>query len=189
MRLFIGVEIEPAVKTAAGAASELLRADLARTGLDARWVPPENLHVTLWFIGEVTDDKADAIRNVLAVPFQVPRFQLTFDKFGAFPPSGPARVLWIGIRDGAASMIRIYDELRERLLPLRFQAESRAYSPHLTIARVKDLPRSAVKTVRQALGDRRVTLYSSAVDSVTLFRSRLSPRGASYEPLLRVPLA
>jgi RNA 2',3'-cyclic 3'-phosphodiesterase len=191
MRLFVGVEIDAAVKDAAAAAMDSLRDELTRAapGLEARWIARENLHITLWFIGEVSEPRADAIREALGPPIPVPRFHLSVDACGAFPPAGVPRVLWFGVRSGAAEMGRIYQDLQPRLVRLGFVPERRPYSPHLTIARVKDAPRTSVPAIRQVLSSARVDLGQSPVDMVTLFRSRLSPRGATYEPVLRVPLS
>jgi 2'-5' RNA ligase len=191
MRLFVGVELEDSVRRAAASAADALRRELERSapGLDARWIPAENLHITLVFIGEVRDEQAEAIETVLAPPFPDPVFDVTIGGCGAFPPSGPPRVLWFGVRDGAGPMVRVHDEVQSRLAPLGFEPERRPYSPHLTIARVKDVPRFGTKAVRHVLDDARVALGRSPVAAVTLFRSRLSPRGSTYEPLLRVPLS
>ena len=190
MRLFIGVELDDGVKSAAAAAAAALKDRLGRQApsLVARWIPEENLHITLWFIGEVPDDRAGVLHGALDRPFPVPPFALTLAGCGAFPPSGPARVLWIGVREGQSQMSALYREIEARLVPLGYAAERRAYTAHLTIARVKDPGRGTGKAVRDALAETRADCGSARIPAVTLFRSRLSPRGAAYEPLLRVPL-
>ena len=85
-------------------------------------------------------------------------------------------------------MRELYGCIESRLVPLGFEAERRQYTPHLTIARVKDAGRATGRAVRQAIAAVPGVCGESAVTAVTLFRSRLSPRGAVYEPLLRVPL-
>ena len=95
--------------------------------------------------------------------------------------------MWIGTGDGTAAMIEAHAALARRLAPLGYLAESRAYSPHVTMARVKQ-PGRAARAVRQALADDPADCGRTAVGALTLFRSRLSPQGASYEPLVRVPL-
>jgi 2'-5' RNA ligase len=264
MRLFVGIELDDRVKAAAAAASEQLRAALrrARIDLDGRWVEPENLHVSVWFIGEAGDDRAREIQRALAPGFLVPAFDLHVKAAGAFPPSGPPRVFWLGIAGGAESMALVYGEVRERLVSLGFEPERRPYSPHVTIARIRGVrsrissssenrdltprapqrprpgvrsrfssssenrdltppapqqPRPGVRsrfssssenrdltpegservgTGRRDVRDVREVLEGLSgdcgacrVEAVTLFRSHLSPRGARYEPLLRVPLS
>jgi RNA 2',3'-cyclic 3'-phosphodiesterase len=192
MRLFIGVELDDRVKAAAADVAERLRQHLQRAvpELVARWIAPENLHITLWFIGEVADAHGDAIADVLKQsPFSIPPFDLGLAGCGAFPPSGPPRVFWIGVNRGAREMADLYRETGDRLAPLGYAPERRAYAAHLTIARVKDPGRGASKAVRATLAQLPAECGTCRISSVTLFRSRLSPRGAAYEPLLRVPLS
>ena len=192
MRLFIGVELDPDVKAAAGDVANRLRRDLARKvpALHARWVDVANLHITLWFIGEVQEARAAEIREALAASaFPVAPFDLAIAGCGAFPPSGAPRVFWIGVDRGGAGMTALHADAGRRLAPLGFEPERRPYTAHLTIARVKDPGRGTSRAVRQILSSRPVDCGVSRVSAVTLFRSHLSPRGATYEPLLRVPLS
>lgn len=191
MRVFIGVELADGVKRAAGDAAESLRERLgaAHVHLDARWVSPEHHHITLWFIGEVDPPTHEAIVGALRPPFAVPAFTLEIGGLGAFPPRGKPRVLWLGVRVGGESLAALYRELARRLEPLGFAPEMRPYSAHLTIARVKDVPRAAVERLHRALASSDPSAGACTIAAVTLFRSRLSPRGAHYEPLLRVPLS
>jgi RNA 2',3'-cyclic 3'-phosphodiesterase len=191
MRLFIGVELDDRVKAAAGDVAERLRQRLQRAApaLVVRWVATENLHITIWFIGEVVDERAAAVEHVLRHPFETRAFDLALAGCGAFPPSGPPRVFWIGVGAGQAAMQSLYSEVGQRLAPLGFEPERRAYTAHLTVARVKDPGRATSRVVRDTLAELPADCGASAVQAVTLFRSRLSPRGAAYEPLLRVPLS
>lgn len=191
MRLFIGIELDDAAREAAARTAETLRTRLARTvpHLEARWVAPENLHVTVWFIGEVNDDRAAAIQAVLAPPLATGPFTLSLAGCGAFPPSGPPRVFWLGLEEGRDAVRRVYSEIAQRMTPLGFETERRAYSPHVTIARVKEAPRGGGRAVHDALAATVSTPAACRVPAATVFRSRLSPRGAAYEPLLRVPLS
>jgi RNA 2',3'-cyclic 3'-phosphodiesterase len=191
MRLFVGVELADAVKDAAFSAADALRRRIGDAGLrvNARWVPRDNLHITLWFIGEVAGDRASAIVGALDVPFDVPPFPLVLAGPGAFPPSGVPRVFWIGVRSGQDGLVALNGAVGERLTPLGFERERRPYSAHLTIARVKDMPRRAeAREVRQVLRRATAEAGTSPVSGVTLFRSSVSHNGPVYEPLLRVPL-
>lgn len=191
MRLFVGVELSDDMKSEAAAASERLQTALkrARIHVDARWVPPANLHVTLWFIGEVDDDRARRISDALNTPFDVAPFELLVQGLGAFPPSGPPRVFWIGVAAGGPSLAALYTTIGTRLAPLGFEPERRAYSAHVTIARVKDVPRGASTDIRRVLAATAADAGSTTVSAATLFRSRVSSKGSTYEPLLRIPLA
>ena len=185
MRLFIGVELSEAVKDRVAGITGRLRQTLGRRAT-ARWIGAENLHVTLWFLGEVPDDRVAAIMSGVKTPFSIPPFDLELRGAGAFPPHGAPRVFWIGVAAGQRSLQALHDELAVRLQPLGFEPERHEYSAHLTIARVKEC-RS--REVRNLLRDIDADAGRCAIAAVTVFRSRLSPKGASYEPLLRVPLA
>jgi 2'-5' RNA ligase len=184
MRLFIGAELDDHVKSRVADIAASLRETLGRR-VTARWIAPENFHITLWFIGETAGDRASAIAEAIDAPFGTHSFDLALAGAGAFPPHGAPRVFWIGVTDGQEPLRTLYRELAIRLQPLGFEAERRAYSAHLTIARVKDVHGRDVRNVLrgyQADGGR------CRINAVTLFRSRLSPKGAAYEPILRVPL-
>ncbi len=190
MRLFLGVELEAPLRADCAAAARELAAGFrrVRANVEARWIPEENLHVTLWFLGNQSDERLLAISKQLAVPVPIEPFALTIAGAGAFPPSGPARILWLGIDDGAVRLRGIYGELARRLAPLGFEAERRPYHPHITIARVKQATSSDSRKARDLLASSHLRLGPGRVESLTLFQSRLSPGGARYEALLRVPL-
>ena len=189
MRLFAGIELDEGVKAAAARVIEDLATQLGRVspGFDARWVPPATLHLTLSFLGEVADERVSGIAAQLRPPFRECRFHLTLRGCGAFPRSGHPRVVWIGLEHGVSELVRLQGEVAARLEPLGFPPERRAYAPHLTIARVKNAGR-APAALRHALRATAAACGPSEVGAVTLFRSRLSPRGSAYEPLERVPL-
>jgi 2'-5' RNA ligase len=190
-RFFVGVELESEPKHAAAAASDTLRHAIARASIPiaARWVPFENLHITLWFIGEVSDDRARSIHDALAPSFPLPPFWIRLAGFGAFPAAGAPRVLWMGLVEGLDRLRALHAETGRRLAPLGFEPEHREYAAHLTLARVKDgPPRATNARFRQLLRDAPANGGRSRVTAVTLFRSRLSPKGATHEPSLRVPL-
>ena len=191
MRLFIGVELSNRVRDGAVVIADDLRDQFSRSAPTAvlRWVGPENLHITLWFLGEVDDGRASALHAALAVPLPTKAFDLHARGAGMFPPSGPPRALWIGLTDGAASLVAVYNELTPRLMNLGFEPERRAYAPHLTIARFKDIARKDIAVARQIATRCTSDAGSCRIEAVTLFRSQLSPKGSRYEALLRVPLS
>lgn len=186
MRLFIGVELDDKLRAEVAAKVGRVRKKLerSRVRLNARWILPENLHITLWFLGEVDEAVGAAVASTLQRPFETPSFTLRVSGAGAFPPTGTPRVLWMGIVEGQASLAALHDEIAARLVPLGFEREARRYSAHLTVARVKHASASVRDTLQAAIAD----VGSCTVRAVTLFRSRTSPRGATYEPQLRVPL-
>jgi RNA 2',3'-cyclic 3'-phosphodiesterase len=190
MRLFIGIELSDDVKAAAAVAAGRLRDRLAREAPSAllRWVGPENLHITLWFLGEVRDPDAEALVTAMERPFEARPFPLRLAGAGAFPESGAPRAVWLGLAAGREGLLAIHDRLTRILRPLGHEPEKRPYSPHLTVARVKDVRRSDVPALRRVLREGNAQVGECDVRHVTLFRSRLSPKGSQYERVLRVPL-
>jgi len=190
MRLFVGVELtEPMRHTIALAVDDVRRrvAEIAPRAV-LRWIAPDDLHITLWFLGEVVDERGKEISTALHVPFKTPRFRLGIGGTGAFPQSGPPRALWLGVVRGRESLLSVYGELTNRLMPLGYEPDPRAYSPHLTIARVKAVRRQDVARIRRLLADGQPDLGECAVEAVTLFRSSPSPTGSHYDRLMRVRL-
>lgn len=190
MRLFLGIELPDTLRTTAARTAAAIRERLAHDapGSSLRWVPPENLHITVWFLGEVRDDRYDLLAALLAPALNQSPFTLRLGSAGTYPESGPPRTLWLGVREGAESLRGVYRELEGRLVPRGFQAERRPYSPHLTIGRVKDARRSDGPAIRAAVNASSADIGGCTVRWVSLFRSRTLPTGSQYEHLLRVPL-
>lgn len=188
MRLFVAVELSEAIRAeAARVASEV--AD--RFGPGARrvvtWVSPDKMHLTLRFVGEAEAATAKELARRLAAPFDTAVFTLAVRGVGAFPHSGPPRVIWLGIVEGADALARLHDEVEGRLDGLGLAREDRPFRAHLTLGRVKSPLGGAARQVLASMDDTRIG--ACQVREVTLFESRLSPRGASYTALARGPLA
>jgi 2'-5' RNA ligase len=187
MRLFVAVEIDDAARRVAAAAVEAWRLAIG-PALKARWVPPENMHVTVRFIGYVDGDRAPALIEALQAPLDIQPFDIELGGCGVFPPSGPPRTLWIGLRDGLPGFTSMRDALDERLRPFGFTPEPRPFNPHLTLARIKDAPKGAGRAVRDVLRAVTLPLTRSHVSRATIFQSHLSPKGPRYEPVAFAPL-
>jgi 2'-5' RNA ligase len=186
MRLLTGIDLGDSLVSAVEASVARLRSRIQHScpELTARWVPRDNLHLTLVFIGEVADQDSAAVRSALEPAFEVQPFALRIDGFGTFPPSGPLRVIWMGVAEGAPELSRLHGEVNRRLTR---PGEARPYAPHLTVARIKEA-RGTVARVRRAGTAVSGQAGTTRVDAVTLFRSRLSANGSLYERLMRVPL-
>lgn len=192
MRLFVAADPSDEVRHAAVAAVARLRRRLEKGSADhgIRWIAAENLHLTVWFLGEVSDSRAKPILEALARRLETPAFEIHLAGFGVFPPSGPPRVLWMGVTRGVGELSAVHDEIGRRLVPWGFAGEGRAYSAHLTIARVKEAPHGRARAaLRAALAAEPADAGACRITALTVFRSRTAPAGALYEPLLRVPLS
>jgi 2'-5' RNA ligase len=186
MRLFVGVELSDEVRALVAAVAGDLRHTLAKS-LEARWVPAENLHLTVRFIGHVPDERISALLEALTQPLDMAPFQIELGGCGRFPPRGAPRVLWIGLSEGLSSLAALHEAFNRRVAPLGYAAETRAFSAHLTLARIKEA-RGSAKSVDAALHSARTGTVTQRVETVTVFESQLSPRGAVYSVLRRIRL-
>jgi 2'-5' RNA ligase len=187
MRLFVAIEMNQAVKEAVRKVIDDLRARAARLAPRARitWAAPERIHVTVRFIGEADETNARAITAALGATIDVPVFDVTVEGIGAFPAKGPLRVFWAGLTDGRNGLLEVGRAVSQRLETL-IPPDDKPYSPHLTLARVREPAGLSRSVLFKGLTERR--LGTVHVDAITLFESRLSPQGATHVPLQRTAL-
>lgn len=187
MRLFIAIEMNRSVEDAASDVIADLRARVARTAPRAKiaWSNPERIHVTVRFIGDVDETKAYAIRAALGATIDAPVFDIAVEGVGAFPPKGPPRVVWAGLSDGREGLLEVERAVSQRLATL-VPAEDRPYSPHLTLGRVKEPAGLSRTALLDGLNTKQFGTVH--VDAITLFESRLSPKGATHVPVQRTAL-
>jgi RNA 2',3'-cyclic 3'-phosphodiesterase len=188
MRLFIAVELSLAARVGAADVSGALQRELSNRAPRARltWVPTDRMHLTIRFLGDLDETMREAIESTLAAPLDTVAFTLTLGGVGAFPPRGAPRVLWLGIAQGLTDLQCLERDVTRRLQIAGIPEDSHAFNPHLTLARVRDpqglrLPADLTGVVEPRHG-------STHIDAITLFESRLSPRGPTYLPLRRTPL-
>lgn len=185
MRLFVGVALDDRARSVVSEAAHALRRRIGRA-LDARWVPDENLHVTIRFIGQVADDAVPALAAAVAAPVAAHAGPVTVSGCGAFPRVERPRVVWAGVTDTDGRLGAAFDEINRRLAGAGFAGEERPLSPHVTIARVKDVRDGrAVRTAVEACALGPVTMV---VHELVLYRSITAPSGARYDALAPIPL-
>ena len=177
-RLFVALEIPEAVKDAVDAAFAPWRDAFP----EARWVPRENLHVTLKFLGRTWPRLMDWVpAQVEAAAADSPSFGAKLKGVGSFPSAKRGRALWAAFED--ADPIATLAAGIERALADEFPTETRPFHPHLTVAR-SDPPLK----LPTAFGATELGSGEWEVDQVTLFRSHLGRPAPRYEPLARFPL-
>jgi len=180
MRLFVAVETPPEHTAALATACERGR----RGGV--LWVPVENAHLTLKFLGETAEARVGDISAALAaVAAATPPFTLAFGGAGCFPHERAPRVLWLGVREGADDVRRLAAAVERALVAAGFPAEERPWRGHLTIGRIKD-PRVGAATAAAKL--RELAAFATpaaAATTLNLYRSTLTPEGAVYAAVSR----
>lgn len=186
MRLFVALDLDETARTSVAAAQQRLKTR-AQDSSRLRWVRPEHLHMTLVFLGEVPDTRADEVVHQFAEPEPVRPFAVVFRGFGAFPPHGAPRALWIGVSEGEREIRLLQAALAARARRLGIDIEEREFSPHLTLGRWKDSRPSDRRRILDGASDSVVARVH--VGHVTLYRSQLSSSGPSYTPLAHVTLS
>jgi len=175
MRSFVAIELSPALR------EPLVRllAKLPRSR-DVRWCTPEQLHVTLRFLGEVDEVRLPQVcRIVSEVSAGLGAFEMQLSGLGCFPSQRQPRVLWCGIEDRSRGCARWVEAADPRFEQLGFERETRAFTPHVTLGRSKSAAGSAVlrSVLAQAV---KLPPVAMTARSVVLFESRLLPQGAQY---------
>lgn len=182
VRLFVAVRPPDAVLDAV----EEVVGGARRSMVGPRWTGRDQWHVTLRFLGHVEGEQVGAISQALDTVSRMPPFPVRLGGGGAFPRPSRARVVWLGLVGGDDPMTRLAGSVNGAVEPLGFEPEKRDFHPHLTLARLRD-PGDVTPAV-EALGDGPVG-PAFTVEEVVLYESRLSRKGARYEPLSAVALA
>lgn len=184
MRLFAAIDLPDDARRAIAAKQARVRRALGE-GAPVKWVRPEQMHLTLVFIGEVPEDRVPAFVAAMQQPIAQAPFALTFAGTGVFPPRGAPRVLWIGVEEGSAAAVALQAAVAARLAAFGVTPEARPYSPHLTLGRWRD-PRPSDK--RRLPDSDTAVVARIEVAAVTLFQSRISSSGPAYTALATAPL-
>jgi RNA 2',3'-cyclic 3'-phosphodiesterase len=145
---------------------------------EVRWVKPENVHLTLKFLGDVAEEDLARVADTLeSVCQRHEAFEAAPSGFGAFPSSRRARILWAGVGEGAGRLTALAHDVQRSLESLSFEPEKRPYKPHLTLGRARGRP--------AVLGAAGITPpgLGFPVNSVELVESVLGEAGATYSTL------
>ncbi len=183
LRCFIAVELPRPLHDAIAAS---MAGPRERLGTDVvRWVPMHNVHLTLKFLGDTAPSSTDLI--IASIRAEAPQFQpfdVTVAGFGAFPDGRRPRVLWVGLR-GPAALTSLQHALDQSTLRLGYSSEERAFSPHLTIGRVRQNVSSAgLQSIRDELERSSIgEIGTWTVDAIHLYKSELKPIGSEYSKL------
>ncbi|MEW6101064.1 MAG: RNA 2',3'-cyclic phosphodiesterase [Candidatus Omnitrophota bacterium] len=187
MRAFIAIDLPKETKAAlAGIVGQL-----KKTGADVKWVNPDNIHLTLKFLGEMEEKKIkEAVTAVKEVAENKNAFILRVSSLGAFPNINSPRVIWLGIDSGDAETKVIAQELEEKIEKIGVPKEERPFSSHITIGRLRspknreNLVQELKRLGEEIQGDEK-EFYA---DKITLFKSTLTPKGPIYEPVMEASL-
>jgi 2'-5' RNA ligase len=184
MRLFIAVNFPDEVKQTLG---DFIRS-LSKVPSDLKWVKEDNLHLTIQFLGNVSQEQVPAVSTALQNSLAgIAPFKLTLEGVGAFPSVERPRVFWAGISGETAPLLKLQRQVQREMELLGFEPEKRRFSPHLTLARARS-PYGFSEVMDQALeGTGKGQIFGTArIESIELMLSELQAKGPRYSVLSSV---
>ncbi|MGD9345548.1 MAG: RNA 2',3'-cyclic phosphodiesterase [Candidatus Aminicenantes bacterium] len=184
MRTFVAIALEPKIKHTL---SQFIQ-NLDDHDPNVRWVREQGMHLTLKFIGEITENQVEEIRTVLMdLSANHERFFLKLKGTGTFPPrSKYPRIVWVGIEE-SQELVSVQHDVESLLEKVSISRENRRFFPHLTLGRVKS--NRNIEPVLGMLSENKDTEFGSMeVQKITFFKSTLKPTGAEYSALERIRL-
>jgi 2'-5' RNA ligase len=188
MRAFIAIDLPKELHAALSREQSVLR----RAAPDARWTRPEGIHLTLKFLGEITDRQCARVREALGLLGPLEKFSVEVKGFGFFPDARRPRVFWAGV-EAPPALEKLAQEIEKAAARLGFTPENRPFKPHLTLARFKEpRPQPALLAAiaeRTGGAPEAFSLGRFEASEFFLYESKLSPEGAEYLKLAQFPSA
>jgi 2'-5' RNA ligase len=154
---------------------------LVQTGADLKLVEPQNIHITVRFLGNIMPTMVEKIFEEMQ-KVQFTPFNVQINGLGAFPDLRYPRVVWAGITEGADQLKTVFSHLEPRLRSLGFAPDSKGFSPHLTIVRVKS-GRNKVQLAEFIAKNASYNFGAIKAECLRLKKSDLTPRGPVYSTL------
>ncbi len=182
MRVFIAIDIGEKVKKSLDGLLKQLQDSVDIRKGDVKWVRPDNMHLTLKFLGEIKDDKIAEVCNIVEnVAGRHKSFELNVESLGYFGGK-TARVLWVGTGAGSDNLRQLAEELEQELALAGWPEETREFSGHLTLCRINN-PAAGAKLARISEDYKDFKVGVVSADSVSVYQSQLMPAGPIYTVL------
>ena len=188
IRSFIAIELPQEIKLALARLQEKLK---SAGNTPVKWVDPGNIHVTLKFLGDVSTEITGKITSALEEAVRGTRpFNIEVSGIGVFPNMRRVQIVWVGLAGELEKLGQLQQRIETGLIPLGFKAESRSFTPHLTLARVRDYagPDERQKLGQLIAGMSFDTKYKIDVNAIHLMRSQLTREGPIYSRISTVAL-
>ena len=187
--MFLALDLDLAARARTAEVQRRVRATAAFREVRVRWVRPENLHLTLAFLGEVDAGGEARVTRAAAEPWSQPPFRVELSSPAVAPRTGAPRTLWLPVSTGRPELARLHADARARLGPLLAAPIDPRPPGHVTLGRLRQAPPSSRGRIRDGLARLAVPAFGWRADAVVLYESRLAPGGASYRALARAPLS
>ncbi len=187
MRAFIAVDTSGEVRQRIIRMVDALKVE----SKDVRWVHPEKMHITMYFLGDLIEDELQVIEHVIHSAVENIRpFSISVEGVWAFPRITAPRVLWVGVKNDTGELKRMHDSLCRGFIEegarVDYEAEKK-YTPHITIGRVKGRNTGGLIEALDSATDGSFGTFT--VSEVVLYRSTLTPQGPLYNPIQVFPLS
>jgi len=186
MRAFIAVDTTDDVQQKISRMVRVLRAE----SKGVKWVDPEKMHITMYFLGEIVEDELELIKQVMQASIAtVNPFSISVEGVSAFPRITAPRVLWVGVKNNTDELKQMYDSFSRGLIESGAHVEheaSKKFTPHITIGRVRGRDTGGLVQALDSLGGSNFGV--SGVKEVVLYRSILTTGGPLYDQLHVFPL-
>lgn len=185
IRAFLALDLPAGYQAGLAAVQDALR----RSGADVRWTAVGNIHLTLKFFGDISEDQVEALAAAAGrVAGACRPFTLTARGVGAFPGPKNPRVIWLGLSGQTDILANLAADLDQACATLGFAPEKRRFTPHLTLGRVRS--GQGRESLQQALETLVLPEFPEfQVRQLVLYRSTLRPQGALYTPVRQISLA
>lgn len=184
-RIFIAVDISETARQRAAEYIDDLRLEFS--GLRVGWERPEKLHITLKFLGDVEDEKvAEVVESLNSSAGSSRCFEVELSGTGVFPSPSNPRILWLGLHDQDGKLSATANAVESGCALLGYKKEKREFSPHLTIARLREPHKAQQLAVRHL--SNKFEPVSFEVSEIVIYESKLQPTGSIYSKLAAVPL-
>jgi len=188
LRTFIAIDLPAPIQASIEKQTARLRQTLGDENI--RWVPSQNMHLTLKFIGNIAASHLDFLKQLLTrTADSHTQFDIQFGGIGSFPNSKRVRILWAGIH-APADLATLQRAVEDGTTRLGYEREERPFSPHLTLGRVRpNVPPADMQKISTVLNQTQVgNIGSFRVDSIHLYNSDLNPKGSVYTKLFSAQL-
>jgi 2'-5' RNA ligase len=188
MRAFFCLELDSNLREQISKLASRLKHSDAR----ANWVKSENLHITLKFLGDISDDLVSKLKEVAQDAVHSTEttspVSCLFNQLGAFPNPSRPRVIWVGCKEESARLQALAKRLEESLTQMGFESERGGFVTHVTLGRVKEEGAGIARLVR-AIQKTEPFSFPTKLNHITLMKSDLTPEGSIYTPVFQLPFS
>jgi len=180
MRVFIAIQLPKELRGNVQKVQE----DFSKIG-KLKLVEKENFHLTLKFLGEISEEEKKKVVEILIEKIKFKNFCITLKGVGVFPSKNYVRVIWVGVEEGKKEVIELQKSIDKSLYEVKFKKDEK-FHPHITLARVKWIDKNKLKELLEKYKDKNFGNFT--VSSIDVMKSELRARGPVYSLLKRIQL-